>query len=136
MKRHLIFFFTSTIVFGLAVIIMVVYLDPFFHFHAPLKNYYYKLDNERSQNWGIATFFDYDAIITGTSITEHYKTSEFDDLFNTNSVKLPFSGATFYETGSIARRAYDTGHDLKIVFRSFDVQHVVEEKKCDQRGYG
>lgn len=136
MKKHIFIFFTSVIAFSLSAILLVVYLDPFFHYHEPLKDYYYKLDNERSQNWGIATFFDYDAIITGTSLTEHYKTSVFDRLFDTNSVKLPFAGATFYETGNVIRRAYDTGHDMKIVFRSFDVNHVVEEKNATRVDLG
>ena len=136
MKKHLIIFFTSVIAFSITVIALVVYLDPFFHYHAPLKNFYYELDNERSQNWGIATFFDYDAIITGTSLTEHYKTSVFDELFDTNSVKLPFAGATFYETGNVVKRAFETGHNLKMVFRSFDVNHVVEEKDATRIDLG
>ena len=106
---------------------ITIYMDPFFHYHAPLKGYYYSLDNERSQNFGITTFWDYDTIITGSSLTQNYHTTEFDEMFDTRSIKLPFSGATFKETADIFKRAYDTGHDLKIVFRSFDVNHLVED---------
>ena len=68
----------------------VVYLDPFFHYHAPLGGWYYELGEQRSQNDGITRHFSYDAVITGTSMSENFKASEFDALFGTHSVKLPY----------------------------------------------
>ena len=44
-----------------------------------------------------AKHFDYDAIITGTSMTENFLSSEFDSLFGVNSVKTTFSGASYKE---------------------------------------
>ena len=48
---------------------LVVTVDPFFHFHKPVSSLSYPLVNERYQNDGIARHFDYDAVITGTSMT-------------------------------------------------------------------
>ena len=59
-----------------------VSIDPFFHFHSPdTDRYYYTLDNQRSQNNGIVKNFEYEGIITGTSMTENFKTSVAEDLF-------------------------------------------------------
>lgn len=70
----------------------VVKVNPFFHYHKPLTEaYYYNLDNQRSQNDGISKHFDYDALITGTSMTENFKTSELDAIFGTNSIKVSYA---------------------------------------------
>lgn len=51
--------------------IWVYRIDPYMHFHKPdTARYFYSLDNQRSQNDGITKHFDYDALITGTSMTE------------------------------------------------------------------
>ena len=52
---------------------ITIYIDPLFHYHAPLKNYEYPINNERYQNDGITRHFTYDGIITGTSMTENFK---------------------------------------------------------------
>ena len=50
--------------------IWVIHVDPFFHYHKPYTSgYYYILNNQRSQNDGILKHFNYNAAITGTSIT-------------------------------------------------------------------
>ena len=66
-----------------AAVICVV--DPYFHYHKPLKGLYYTLDNERSQNDGIIRHFNYDAMIIGTSMAENFKTSEMDELWMTRT---------------------------------------------------
>lgn len=106
----------------LSIIGRCVYkVDPYFHFHKPdTEKYYYTLDNQRSQNDGICKHFDYDALITGTSMTENFKTSEFDELFNVNSIKVPFSGGTYKEINDNLRRALESNKRLKLVVRCLD----------------
>ena len=107
----------------------VIDVDPFFHYHKPLTDkYYYTLTNQRSINDGIVKHFDFDAIITGTSMTENFKSSEVDELFGVNSVKVPFSGATFKETADLINAAYDTGHELKLVIRGLDYWSFADDK--------
>ena len=52
---------------------IVVLVDPFFHYHAPIKGITCVLerDNERYQNDGILAHFEYDTIMTGTSLKEN-----------------------------------------------------------------
>ena len=70
-------------------------IDPLFHYHRPLSFLSYPLHNQRYQNDGILRHFDYDAIIIGTSMTENFKTSEFDRLWNLSSIKVPFNGGHY-----------------------------------------
>ena len=86
---------------------LVIKVDPFFHYHKPMVDtYYYHIVNERSQNDGIVKQFDYDAVITGTSMTENFKTSEMDEIFGVHSIKVPFSGGTYKEINDNLARAY------------------------------
>ena len=41
--------------------------------------------------------FEYDAIITGTSATQNFKTLELGKLFCVNSIKVPFCSASYKE---------------------------------------
>lgn len=107
--------------------VMVAYFDPFFHYHAPLPGFYYVLDEQRSQNNGITRHFDYDAIITGTSMTENFKTSELDDLFGVRSVKLPYAGATYRELNENLKAAFATHDKIRMVVRSLDMSMVAHD---------
>ena len=95
-------------------------IDPFFHYHAPLESLQYPLNNQRYQNDGIVRHFDYDALITGTSMTENFKTSEFDALFGTNSVKVSYSGGTYAELFSNLERAMASNPNIKTVLFCID----------------
>ena len=70
-------------------------IDPFFHYHKPdTEKYFYELNNQRSQNDGVMKRFDYDALITGSSMSAYFRTSELDELFGTDSIKVTFNGRT------------------------------------------
>lgn len=103
-------------------------IDPFFHYHGPLPQFQYPIDNERYQNDGIIKHFEYDAIITGTSMTENFKASEFDGLFNVNSIKVPFSGARYKEINENLERAFQTNPDIKLVVRGLDYNLLLKDK--------
>lgn len=129
MKKYFRLFIGAFLAFWIMAMGIIVIVDPFFHYHAPLKGLYYEINQERYQNIGIAKHFEYDAIITGTSLTEDFKTSEFDELYGTCSVKLPFSGATYFETKQLLEYAYNSDNSIRIVLRSLDVNHLVEDEK-------
>lgn len=102
--------------------IWVVKVDPFFHYHAPsIEGYYYNLNNQRSQNDGITKYFEYDALITGTSMTENFKTSEMDEIFMTKSIKVPYSGGSYKEINDNLKNALKNNKNLKIIVRGLDM---------------
>ncbi|MCR5502493.1 MAG: hypothetical protein K6F53_05765 [Lachnospiraceae bacterium] len=109
----------------LFVLITVIRIDPFMHYHAPdVSRWFYPLDNERSQNYGIAEFFDYDAVFIGTSMTENTKISEMDALFGTNAVKLPFNGGYYKEIGDALCHAYESHPDIRLIIRGIDMNYI------------
>ena len=106
---------------------VIIVVDPYFHYHAPLSSLYYELDNERSQNDGIIRHFDYDAMIIGTSMAENFKTSEFDELFDVNSIKTTFAGGTYKELNDNIANAISYNPDLKLVVRPLDYAYLMDE---------
>lgn len=108
------------------------YIDPLFHYHAPLEQYQYPIHDERYQNDGITRHFDYDSVITGTSMTENFKTSEADALFDANFIKVPYSAGTYREIDANLRQAYATGHDLRYVIRGLDLSVLITDKDALQ----
>ena len=120
-KRWLAVFLILSFAMFLCAAGLTAFVDPFFHYHAPhTGRFFYSLDNQRSQNDGILRHFDYDALITGSSLTVNFKTSELDALFGTHAVKVPATGATFYETGGLIETALESRPELRYVFRSID----------------
>lgn len=113
---------------GIAGAVLIV--DPYFHFHAPLKNISYPIDNQRYQNNGILKNFEYNSIITGTSMTENFKTSEFDNLFGVNSIKVPFSGSYLRETSEQLEMAFKYNDNIEYVLRSLDFYALYANKDC------
>ncbi len=107
----------------------IVYaVDPFFHFHKPLENLAYPIDMERYQNDGISRHFSYNAVMTGTSMTENFKASRFDELFGVHSIKIPFGGATYKETGQAIARAISYNPGITTVLCSLDSDFLMEDK--------
>lgn len=113
-----------TLVFLAVILIftgtLTAVIDPFFHYHAPLDKLQYPIDNQRYQNDGIVKNFSYDALITGTSMTENFKTTEFDALFGVHSIKVSYSGGTFEEIFSNVQRAIAANPNLKTVIFGMD----------------
>lgn len=105
---------------------MMILVDPFFHYHAPLPGLFYTLSDQRSQNDGILKHFTYDAVITGTSMTENFKTSEFDALFQTRAIKVPYPGSTFHETAQALEVGFSSPNAIRVVLRGLDYSHLLE----------
>ena len=108
---------------------IIVIIDPYFHYHKPIAGISYIIDNERYQNDGILKNFDYDAIITGTSLDENVKTSEVDKLFEVKSIKVAYSGGYFPEIARGLKLSYKTGHNPKIIMMSLGYNNYILQDK-------
>lgn len=125
------FFITSLILISVAFLVFagtVFYVDPFFHYRKPNSKLYYELYEQRSQNDGITRFFDYDSMIIGTSMAENFKSSYWDELMGTNSIKVSYSGATYKELNDDLKVAYKSGHNLLNVLRPLDYSLLIVDK--------
>lgn len=128
-KLWILIYFSLVIGALIVAAMQVIRIDPFFHYHQPnTESYYYTLDNERSQNNGISKHFDYDALITGTSMAENFKTSEMDKIFGTNSIKVCYSGGSYKEINDNLAVALKYNPDLKTIVRGLDMQKILEGK--------
>ena len=114
------------ILFVLGAITIII--DPFFHYHAPLKILQYPIKNERYQNDGIVKHFKYDAIITGTSMTQNFKTTEFNSIFGVNSIKVCFSGAGYKEINENLKKAIHLNKNIRYIIRGLDYNSFFKDK--------
>lgn len=106
---------------------IIIYVDPYFHYHAPISGLYYELDNERSQNDGIIKHFKYDGMIIGTSMAENFKTSEAEELFGGTFIKVPFAGGTYKEQNDNIANAIEANPNLKTVIRPLDYAYLMDD---------
>ena len=103
---------------------LVVYVDPFFHYHAPLKGFPYLVDNQLSQNPGMAAHMEYDSVILGSSMTVNFQTVWFKELMGLNTVKLSYSSAYPKDQANI----------MEIIFDSHNNRDGKNQKGCFVRG--
>ncbi len=138
-KKWLTGYFCIVLVLLGVIGVMIYEIDPYFHYHYPhTEEYYYELSNERYQNDGIMKHFDYDAVITGTSMTEQFKTSELDALFGTQSIKIPYSGATYKEIHDSLKTALRYQPELKMVVWGLDMNKFLlhrDEMRYEPKEY-
>ena len=111
---------------------IVVFVDPYFHYHEPFSFQSYRLYDERYINDGISRHFDYDAIITGTSMAQNFKSSEVNALFNTNSIKQPFAGAGYKELSENLENALKRNPDVKTVIWAVDYNGLLRDSDWKQ----
>ena len=100
---------------------LVIIVDPFFHYHKPLKGFPYLIDNQLSQNPGMAEHMEYDSVILGSSMTVNFQTDWFKELMGLNTIKLSYSGAYPKDQSNIMKIIFDSGHEVKEVFLGIDV---------------
>lgn len=118
------------VTFFIAIGVDVAYVDPYFHYHKPRTDkYYYALNASGYMNYGIAKNFDYTSMICGTSMTENFKSSEMDNLFNMRTIKVSQSGARYDSVNEIVKIALSNNADLKLVLRGIDMGFFLEDNK-------
>lgn len=111
---------------------ITIFVDPFFHYHGGQDFLEYPLKDERYQNDGIARHYDYDSIITGTSMCQNFKCSEFDELWEANAIKIANSGASYHESSENIGRAFLHNDGIKYVLCSLDGSRLNYPASQDQ----
>lgn len=136
-KKWSIGFLIITMLMLVVFAIPTIILDPFFHYRKPMENFEYELDrdNQRYVNDGIMKNFDYNAIITGTSMTENFKTSEFDALYGVNSIKIPFYGASYKEINDNLASAIEANPEIVCIVRGLDCNRITNQKDTVRSDY-
>lgn len=107
---------------GLLVVAgITAYIDPFFHYHAPLNWFPYVVDDQVDMNPGLAVHMDYDSVLLGSSMTVSFDTSWFMDDLGLKTQKLSYNGAYPKEQSIIMEKVFDAkGDSIKQVFLGID----------------
>lgn len=120
-KRAISGFVAAAVLMCLLAAALVVYVDPFFHYHKPLKGFPYLVDNQLSQNPGMARHMEYDSVMLGSSMTVNFNMDWFEELMGLHTLKLSYSGAFPKDQANIMEIIFDSGHEIKTVFLGVDV---------------
>ena len=120
-KKWLITTLTAIIILLFATAALVIYVDPFFQYHAPLENFPYLVDNQLSQNPGMAKHLEYDSVILGSSMTVNFNTRWFEELLGLHTIKLSYSGAYPKDLANIMDIIFESGNQVDAVFLGVDV---------------
>ena len=134
-KRKKWFWITLLMTLGIlgSIMAVMVVIDPYFHFHGPIEGISYRLYSERYMNSGIAKNFEYDAVITGSSMNQNFKTTKMNELWGTSAIKIPFSGAGFEEIKDNLEIALNSKNDVKYVLWGIDYNGL--NREYDWQGY-
>lgn len=125
-KRYIVIFFSVTFLGMLFVAGVTFIIDPFFQYHMPWFNGEPNVYDERYQNPGLAKNYEYDAIITGSSMSENFNASWFDTAYNINTIKLTYSGASMKDVENAITMATNN-RDVKYVFSNIDMEMLSQE---------
>ncbi|WP_027207503.1 hypothetical protein [Butyrivibrio fibrisolvens] len=94
--------------------------DPYFHFHAPIDGVYYSVGNEVYKNDGICKNWEYETLVTGTSMTQYISTRQVDEVFGTSTVRATFYGEGYRRINDNIITSLDHNKNLKRVIRCVD----------------
>jgi len=111
------------VILGL-IAVMVIVIDPYWHFHGPVEGISYRLGNGRYMNDGILKNYEYDSVIIGTSMSENFKTSQWEELTGSSTVKVPFFGAYYKELHEALDRAYTYHGEIENVIWGLDYNQL------------
>lgn len=107
--------------FGLSMAVCLVlvglfnwYVDPFFHYHEPLTGLNTYLYNQVYQTPGLAENFTYDSAIVGSSMTENFRVSWFQE-WGYHTVKISYSGARTLDLNIILNKVYESDNEVKLI---------------------
>ena len=99
---------------------IVILIDPFYHYHKPLKNISYVSGADVYVNDGKLKHFDYDTLTIGTSMAMNFHKQKVDDIFECNSLNVFYLGEGFKVINEGLETALSTNPDLKTVIRTVD----------------
>ncbi len=120
-RKHLLIFLSLSAFCMLACMTLVVVVDPFFQYHKPLPGVSYTIDNQLSQNPGIAKNYDYDSVILGSSMTVNFDTALFAEVMGLDTVKLSYNGAYPKDIDNIMAVVRSGHNQIKDVFLGIDI---------------
>lgn len=116
----------TTLITLLAVGIFNAVLDPFYHYHGPLINEEPYMYTAIYQTCGAAKNFKYDVAIVGTSMTENFRSSWFEEQ-NLHCEKFSYPSATLKDCAMILDSVFESNNEVKYVLMDLSDSKLNEE---------
>lgn len=117
-------FVWTTLIFAALLLLIgggiVAVADPFYHYHKPWGSMPAVLYNEVYQTPGVAKNFTYDSAIVGSSMTENFRVSWFDEDLDWNTVKLSYEGACSDDLRAILEAVFSGSREVKNIVLAVD----------------
>ena len=112
---------------------IVILIDPFYHYHKPLKNISYVSGADVYVNDGKLKHFDYDTLTIGTSMAMNFRKEKVDAILGGNSLNVYYLGEGFKVINEGLETALETHPDLKLVVRTVDPTWFVSDVNWEGR---
>ncbi len=123
---------SMTLVILAVMAAIMIDIDPYFHYHGPVEGRPYAMygsgSYEKYYNDGIGKHFKYDAMITGSSVTENFKATQVEILWQCTAVKTCFAGGTLKEVDEHIKRSLAANDGVKMIIRGIDENKLLKEK--------
>ncbi len=126
-SRFLILLFAIIAAGLLCCALLVFVVDPFFHYRGPNDSFPYIVNDQLSQNPGLARNSEYDSLSLGSSVTLDYDKAWFKEIFGLNTLKLPYNGAYLKDIATAMEQADKSDNEIKTVFIAIDIMAVAAD---------
>ena len=134
-KKLIFHFGISTGILLFLIAVMVIVLDPFFHYHAPLFGLKPVQTKKEFQVDGALDHLEYDALLLGSSVTVNINTNAYDEAFECHTLKACANSADPSTLCYFVERAFEH-QDLTQIFWGLDCgslfHDVVEDSTSGQ----
>ena len=116
-KRYTLLTIASTLICLAVTVLTVVVIDPCLHYHAPIGPFEAVETDERMAMVGVARYMDYDTALIGSSMSENFRASWFEDgVFGDSCVKICLQGAHFPDYDIVLKEVCSHPEVKNIVF--------------------
>lgn len=109
------------------IIVGMIVIDPYFHFHKPIAGIPYTLEEDAYINAGILKNFDYDSVIIGSSLAALMEPSIVDEKLGASTVKTTISGAST-RNGAFLMEYALKNKEICNIFYSLDYNALLGDK--------
>lgn len=107
---------------------LVIFFDPFFHYHEPIRPLKAVLTQAEYQVIGTLRTFTYDALIAGSSMAENYNNHRFNEAFNCTAIKAVKPAANTADLVYLLEEAYKK-REIKKIFYTLDITALTSDRK-------
>ncbi len=107
---------------------LVIFFDPFFHYHKPIGPLKAVLTQEEYQVIGTLRNFDYNALIAGSSMAENYHNDSFSNAFDCIAIKAVKPGANTADLVYLLEKAFEY-REVKKIFYTLDISALTSPRR-------